>query len=94
MWQAEADRDEVKVEPASQAKNDVSKAGKRGQYASYGPTLTAEISEFARCPENSVTATQQFFKSKYDIDLPGTRSTRSGHQLNSILLTFHNQGSV
>ena len=26
--------------------------------------------------------------------IPATRLSRSGHQLNSILLTFHNQGSV
>ena len=47
-----------------------SRGSKRGQYASYGPTLTAEIADQVAKTKGCVVAVRAFFKDKYDIDIP------------------------
>ena len=46
------------------------RGSKRGQYASYGPTLTAEIADQVAKTKGCVVAVRAFFKDKYDIDIP------------------------
>ena len=53
----------IKPNKSGKARNEI-----RGKYAFYGPTLKAEIAEFARDHTNQQTI--EFFQGKYDIQLP------------------------